>query len=48
VEGHVIGTWYEEIEVGRLFGGTPQLNKALRPLNALQIQRNNDTLLFEL
>jgi len=31
-EGYVIGTWYEEIIVERLFAGTTQLNKALRPL----------------
>jgi hypothetical protein len=28
----VIGTWYEEIVVERLFDGKTQLNKALRPL----------------
>lgn len=31
-EGYVIGTWYEEIVVERLFDGKTQLNKALRPL----------------
>ena len=31
-EGYVIGTWYEEIVVERLFEGKTQLNKALRPL----------------
>ena len=31
-EGYVIGTWYEEIVVKRLFEGKTQLNKALRPL----------------
>jgi hypothetical protein len=31
-EGYVIGTWYEEIVVERLFGGKIQLNQALRPL----------------
>jgi hypothetical protein len=31
-EGIVIGTWYEEIVVERLFDGTTQLNQALRPL----------------
>jgi len=31
-EGYVIGTWYEEIIVERLFDGKTQLNKALRPL----------------
>src|SRR3990170_3267769 len=31
-EGYVIGTWYEEIVVKRLFDGKTQLNKALRPL----------------
>jgi hypothetical protein len=31
-EGYVIGTWYEEIVVERLFAGTIQLNQALRPL----------------
>lgn len=30
--GYVIGTWYEEIVVERIFGGKTQLNKALRPL----------------
>jgi hypothetical protein len=33
-EGVVIGTWYEEIVVERLFDGTTQLNTALRPLIA--------------
>ena len=33
-EGYVIGTWYEEIIVERLFDGKTQLNKALRPLIA--------------
>jgi hypothetical protein len=31
-EGYVVGTWYEEIIVERLFDGKTQLNKALRPL----------------
>ncbi|RPI78446.1 MAG: transposase [Chloroflexi bacterium] len=31
-EGYVIGTWYEEIVVERIFDGKTQLNKALRPL----------------
>jgi hypothetical protein len=31
-EGYVIGTWYEEIIVERLFDGKTQLNKALQPL----------------
>lgn len=31
-EGYVIGSWYEEIVVKRLFEGKTQLNKALRPL----------------
>lgn len=31
-EGYVIGTWYEEIVVERLFAGKTQLNTALRPL----------------
>jgi hypothetical protein len=31
-EGYVIGTWYEEIVVERLFAGKTQLNQALRPL----------------
>jgi hypothetical protein len=31
-EGYVIGTWYEEIVVERLFEGKTQLNKALQPL----------------
>ena len=31
-EGYVVGTWYEEIVVERLFDGKTQLNKALRPL----------------
>jgi len=31
-EGYVIGTWYEEIVVERVFDGKTQLNKALRPL----------------
>jgi hypothetical protein len=31
-EGYVVGTWYEEIVVERLFDGKAQLNKALRPL----------------
>jgi len=31
-EGYVIGTWYEEIVVERLFEGKVQLNQALRPL----------------
>lgn len=31
-EGYVIGTWYEEIVVKRLFDGKTQLNRALRPL----------------
>ena len=31
-EGYVIGTWYEEIVVKRLYDGKTQLNQALRPL----------------
>jgi hypothetical protein len=31
-EGYVIGTWYEEIVVERLFDGKTQLNTALKPL----------------
>jgi hypothetical protein len=31
-EGYVIGTWYEEIVVERLFDGKTQLHTALRPL----------------
>jgi hypothetical protein len=31
-EGYVIGTWYEEIVVERIYDGKTQLNKALRPL----------------
>jgi hypothetical protein len=31
-EGYVIGAWYEEIVVERLFDGKTQLNSALRPL----------------
>ena len=31
-EGYVIGTWYEEIVVERLFDGKIQLNAALQPL----------------
>jgi hypothetical protein len=31
-EGYVVGTWYEEIVVERLFDGTTQLNIALQPL----------------
>jgi hypothetical protein len=31
-EGYVIGTWYEEIVVERLFAGTTQLNNTLQPL----------------
>jgi hypothetical protein len=31
-EGYVIGTWYEEIIVERIFDGKTQLNTALRPL----------------
>ena len=31
-EGYVVGTWYEEIVVERLFDSKTQLNKALRPL----------------
>lgn len=31
-EGYVIGTWYEEILVERLFAGKTQLNTALQPL----------------
>lgn len=31
-EGYVLGTWYEEIVIKRLFDGKTQLNKALRPL----------------
>ena len=31
-EGYVLGTWYEEIVVERLFAGKTQLNQALRPL----------------
>jgi Transposase DDE domain group 1 len=30
--GYVLGTWYEEIVVERLFAGNTQLNQALRPL----------------
>ncbi len=30
--GYVLGTWYEEIVVERLFDGKTQLNRALRPL----------------
>ena len=30
--GYVVGTWYEEIVVERLFDGTTQLNIALQPL----------------
>ena len=30
--GYVIGTWYEEIVVARLFAGKTQLNTALQPL----------------
>jgi Zn finger protein HypA/HybF involved in hydrogenase expression len=31
-EGYVISTWYEEIVVERIYEGTTQLNRALRPL----------------
>jgi hypothetical protein len=31
-EGYVLGTWYEEIVVERLFAGKTQLNTALQPL----------------
>jgi hypothetical protein len=31
-EGYVIATWYEEIFVERIYEGTIQLNRALRPL----------------
>jgi hypothetical protein len=31
-EGYVIGSWYEEIVLERLFAGKTQLNTALRPL----------------
>ena len=31
-EGYVLGTWYEEIIVERLFAGKIQLNTALRPM----------------
>lgn len=31
-EGYVIATWYEEIVVERIYEGTTQLNRALRPL----------------
>jgi hypothetical protein len=31
-EGYLIGTWYEEIIVERIYEGTTQLNRALRPL----------------
>jgi hypothetical protein len=31
-EGYVLGTWYEEIIVERLFAGKTQLNSALQPL----------------
>jgi hypothetical protein len=31
-EGYLIGTWYEEIVVERIYEGTTQLNRALRPL----------------
>jgi hypothetical protein len=31
-EGYVIGSWYDEIVVERLFDGKTQLNKALHPL----------------
>ncbi|HWQ91477.1 MAG TPA: transposase [Clostridia bacterium] len=31
-EGYVIGTWYEEIVVERLFDGKTQLNRAMRPM----------------
>ncbi len=31
-EGYVIATWYEEIVVERVYEGTIQLNRALRPL----------------
>jgi hypothetical protein len=42
-EGYVIGTWYEEIVVERLFAGKTQLNTALRSLieateNVLELQ----------
>src|SRR3990172_4101429 len=41
--GYVIGTWYEEIVVERLFAGKTQLNTALRPL----IEAAESTLEFE-
>jgi hypothetical protein len=31
-EGYLIGTWYEELIVERIYEGTTQLNRALRPL----------------
>jgi Transposase DDE domain group 1 len=31
-EGYVVATWYEEIVVERIYEGTTQLNRALRPL----------------
>lgn len=31
-EGYLIATWYEEIVVERIYEGTTQLNRALRPL----------------
>ena len=31
-EGYVVATWYEEIVVERIYEGSTQLNKALRPL----------------
>lgn len=31
-EGYVLATWYEEIVVERVYAGTVQLNRALRPL----------------
>ena len=31
-EGYVLATWYEEIVVERVYAGTIQLNRALRPL----------------
>jgi hypothetical protein len=30
-EGYVVATWYEEIVVERIYDGTTQLNRALRP-----------------
>jgi hypothetical protein len=30
-EGYVVATWYDEIVVERIYDGTTQLNRALRP-----------------